>query len=202
MVAVVLQDAAKALVESSRQSNATGSSPVARVVQQKFVEIGQMAREVAVNLQRTLIRILESLAKTAPLAATDTTSIRNAALAGLPTVDLAPLLANCDCTIPRWALVVPGTAPWMARRIAENRLAAQLEQCVRLYNTQLQVWLRDSIAQLVKPYRSQAEVFREQLRRMTTSEAGSGETADTAQLVADLRELEEAGAEQKEMATK
>lgn len=78
----------------------------------------------------------------------------------------------------------------------------QLEQCVRLYSTQLQVWLRDSIAELIEPYRSQAEVFREQLRRMTTSEAGSGETADTAQLVADLRELEEAGAEQKEMVAK
>ena len=202
LVAVILQDTAKALVESSRQSNPTGSSPVAQVVQQKFVEIGQMAREVTVNLQRTLIRILESLAKTAPLAASDTTSIRNAALAGLPAVDLAPLLGNCDCTIPRWALVVPGIAPWMARRIVDSRLAAQLEQCVRLYSTQLQVWLRDSIAELIEPYRSQAEVFREQLRRMTTSEAGSGETADTAQLVADLRELEEAGAEQKEMVAK
>lgn len=199
MVAVVLQDAAQALVESSRQNNATGSSPIAQIVQRKFVEIGQMAREVAVNLQRTLIRILESLAKTAPLAATDSMSLHNAALAGLPTVDLAPLLANCDCTIPRWALVVPGAAPWMARRIMENRLTAQLEQCVRLYNTQLQAWLRDSIAQLVEPYRSQAEVFREQLRRMTTSEAGAAETADTTQLVADLRELEETGSKPREM---
>ena len=161
-----------------------------------------MAREAIINLQRTLIRILESLAKTAPLAATDSTSIRNAALAGLPTVDLAPLLANCDCTIPRWALVVPGTAPWMARRTLENRLAAQLEQYVKLYNTQIQAWLRESIAQLVGPYRSQSEVFREQLRRMTTLEAESGETADTAQLVADLRELEDAGAEEKEIIAK
>jgi len=201
LAAVILQDATKALVESSRRGKATGSSSVAQVVQRKFVEIGQTAREVAVNLQRTLIRILESLAKTAPLAATDSASLRKAALAGLPAVDLAPLLASCDWTIPGWAFVVPGAASWMARRIAENRLAVQLERYLRLYNTQLQVWLRDAIAQLVEPYRSQAEVFREQLRRMTTSEAGPGETADTAQLVADLRELEEAGAERKEMAT-
>jgi GTP-binding protein EngB required for normal cell division len=193
MVAAIVQDAAKALVESSRQGGSTGSSPVGQVVQQTFVQIGQTAREIIINLQRTLIRILESLAKTAPLAAADTASIRNAALAGLPVVDLTPLLANCDCTIPHWAITLPGTAPWMARRIVKNRLAAQLEQYVRLYNTQLQVWLRDTIAQLVEPYRSQAEVFREQLRRMTTLEAESGETADTAQLVADLRELEQAG---------
>ena len=64
------------------------------------------------------------------------------------------------------------------------------------------MWLRDSIAQLVEPYRSQAEVFREQLRRLTTSETESGETADTAQLVADLHELEEAGAEQRKMTAK
>ena len=55
---------------------------------------------------------------------------------------------------------------------------------------------------MVEPYRSQAEVFREQLRRVTTSEVESGGTADTAQLVADLRELEEAGAEQREMTAK
>ena len=91
-----------------RQGGSTGSSPIGQVVQQTFVQIGQTAREIIINLQRTLIRILESLAKTAPLAAADTTSIRNAALAGLPVVDLAPLLANCDCTIPHWAIAFLG----------------------------------------------------------------------------------------------
>ncbi len=199
MVAIILQDAARALEESSRHGGSTGSSPVGQVVQQTFVQIGQTAREVVVNLQRTLIRILESLAKAAPLVKTETAAIRNAGLGALPTVDLAPLLATCDCTIPNWALMSGATTRWMAQRTVEKRLAGRLQQYVRLYNTQLQVWLRDSIAQVVEPYRSQAEVFREQLRRLTTSEAEPGTTADTASLVHDLQELEQADAHQAEM---
>ena len=132
MLAVILQDAAKALVESSRQGNSAGSSPVAQVVQQTFVQIGQMAREVIVNLQRTLIRILESLAKAAPLAAADTSSIRNAALAGLPAVDLAPLLPNCDCTIPRWRSLCLALLPgWRDEswRIAWQRSLNSVSDC-------------------------------------------------------------------------
>jgi hypothetical protein len=166
------------------------------------VQNGQRAREDIVNLQRTLIRILESLEKTAPLVKTETAAIRNAGLGALPTVDLAPLLATCDCTIPNWALVSATITRWMAQRTVEKHLASRLQQYVRLYNTQLQVWLRDTIAQMVEPYRSQAEVFREQLRRLTTLEAEPGTTVDMANLVHDLQELEQADAQQAEMVAK
>jgi hypothetical protein len=199
LVEIILQDAAKALVEAARKRNGDESGPVAEVVGQSFLQMGQMAREVVAGLQQTLVRTLESLERTAPLAAVDTAAVRNAAYGGLPAVDLAPLLAECGFTVSRWALIVPGMALRTARRTVEKRMAAQLEHDVKLYNAQLQSWLRESIAQVVEPYRAQAEVFREQLRRMTATEAGPVADADSAELIHDLQELEQAGIEEKEL---
>jgi len=189
---IILQDAAKVAVEAARErSSDDGSSPVGQVVGRSFAQMGQMAREVVADLQQNLVRTLESLERTAPLASVDMSAIRNAAYDGLPAIDLAPLLANCDFTIPRWALIVPALARRTARTTVEKRLTDQLEHYVKLYNAQLQSWLKNSIAQVVEPYQSQAEVFREQLRRMTASDTGLAGDEDTAELIRDLQELEQ-----------
>jgi GTP-binding protein EngB required for normal cell division len=188
---IILQDAAKAIVEAARKGGKDESSPVGQVVGRSFARMGQMAREVVTDLQQKLLRTLESLERTAPLATVDTSAIRNAAYGGLPAIDLAPLLASCEVTIPRWALIVPALAQRMARSTVEKRLADQVEHYVKLYNAQLQSWLKDSIAQVVEPYQSQAEVFREQLRRMTASDTGSAGEGETAELIRDLQELEQ-----------
>jgi len=188
---IIVQDSAKAIVEAARKGSKEESSPVGQVVGRSFAQMGQMAREVVADLQQNLLRSLESLERTAPLATVDTSAIRNAAYGGLPAIDLAPLLASCEVTIPRWALIVPALAQRMARSTVEKRLADQVEHYVKLYNAQLQSWLKDSIAQVVEPYQSQAEVFREQLRRMTASDTGSAGEGDTAELIRDLQELEQ-----------
>ncbi len=192
LVEIILQDAAKALAESSGGGDGDGRGPVARMAQQSFVQIGQMAREVVAGLQQTLARTLDTLARTAPLAATDAAAVRNVVYSGLPVVDLAPVLAQCDCAIPGWARVLPAVAGPVARRMLEKRLAVPLAEYVRLYNAQLQAWLKDSMAQVVAPYQSQAEVFREQLRRMTHPGVESDAATDAAELSRDLQELEQA----------
>ena len=151
-----------------------------------------MAREVVTGLQNTLSRALEVLEKTAPLAKADTAAIRNAPLGGLPVIDLSPLSGKCNCSIPGWATLVPKMAHWMARRAVDAQLADQLRQSAQLYNAQLRAWLKTSIFSVVEPYQSQAEVFREQLRRMTSSAEPSTAT-DAVDLIRDLKELEQAG---------
>jgi hypothetical protein len=101
-------------------------------------------------------------------------------------------LANCGFTVPRWSLIVPALAQRTARSTAEKRLSDQLEHYVKLYNAQLQSWLKDSLAQVVEPYKAQAEVFREQLRRMTAADSPAGAEGDVAELNRDLRELDRA----------
>ncbi len=195
---IILRDAAKAVVEAARKGGSDdGGSPVGQVIGRTFAQMGEAARDVVVGLHQDLVRTLESLGRTALLATVDTSAIRNATYGGLPAIDLAPLLARCDVAIPRWALIVPALARRTARSTVQKRLADQVEHYVKLYNAQLQSWLKDSLARVVEPYQSQAEVFREQLRRMTTSEAGSTSDEDTAELVRDLQELERAAGEEK-----
>ena len=191
-----LQDAAKAVVDAARKGSGRKGSPVAQVVERSFAQMGQMAREVVAELHENLVRTLESLERTTPLAPVDTSAVRNATYGGLPAMDLAPLLASCDLTLPRWALIAPVVATRAARRKVEKRLAAPLEHHVKLYNAQLQSWLKDSLARVIEPYQSQAEVFREQLRRMTAAEAEPVAEGEAAELIRDLRELEQAGSGQ------
>jgi GTP-binding protein EngB required for normal cell division len=194
LVEIILQDAAKALVESARKANGKDHKSLMQVIQESLVQVGQMAREVVTGLQKTLSRVLEALEKTSPLAKADTAAIRNAPLGGLPVIDLSPLSAKCNCSILGWATLVPKMAHWMARRTVDAQLADQLRQSVRVYNAQLRAWLKTSILSIVEPYQSQAEVFREQLRRMTAPGDESDATTNAGDLLRDLQELEQAGA--------
>jgi GTP-binding protein EngB required for normal cell division len=192
LVEIILQDAAKALVESARKANGKDHKSLMQVIQESLVQVGYMARGVVTGLQKTLSRVLEALEKTSPLAKADMAALRDAPLGGLPVIDLSPLSAKCNCSIPGWATLVPKMAHWMARRAVDAQLAGELQQLVRLYNLQLQAWLKKSILSVVEPYQAQAEVFREQLRRMTTG-AEPNTAADLADLIHDLKELERVG---------
>jgi len=192
LVETILQKAAKTVVESARKANGKHQESLLQVIQESLVQRGQMARELVTGLQKTLTRVLEALEKTLPSAKADTAAIRDAPLRGLPAIDLSPLSAKCNCSIPGWATLVSKMAHWMARRAVDAELAAQLRQSVTFYNAQLQAWLKTSILSVAEPYRSQAEVFREQLRRMTTSAAPNA-AADLADLIQDLKELERVG---------
>jgi GTP-binding protein EngB required for normal cell division len=191
-VEMVLEDAAKALAKLSGKTNSQDNGPVAQAILESLVQLGQTAWGVVTELQTTLSHTLEALDRTVSWAKADTAAIRNAPLAGLPAIDLAPLSAKCAGSIPGWATLVPKMAHWMARRALDAQLADQLRQSVRLYNAQLRAWLKTSILSVVEPYQTQAEVFREQLRRMTTG-VQPNTPADTAELIRDLQELERAG---------
>jgi GTP-binding protein EngB required for normal cell division len=192
LMEAILQNVAQAMVESARKASGKVHKPLMQVIQESLVQVGQTAREVVTGLQKTLSCVLESLEKTAPLAKADTAAIRNAPLGGLPVIDLSPLSAKCNCSIPGGATLVPKMAHWMARRTVDSQLADQLRQSITLYNAQLRAWLRTSISSVVEPYRSQAEVFREQLRRMTTNTEPNTAT-DAVELIRNLKELEQAG---------
>ena len=138
-------------------------------------------------------RCLEALEKTSPLAEADASAIRNVPLAGLPVIDLSSFSEEWNYSIPGWVTFVPKVAHWKARRVVDTKLADQLWHAVRLYNVQLRAWLKTSIRSVAEPYELQAEVFREQLRRLTTG-AESNAATDAADLIDDLKELEQVGA--------
>ena len=66
------------------------------------------------------------------------------------------------------------------------------EQIVQ-HDRQLQAWLRAALGRLVEVYEAQAEVFREQARRLTAGETVHATGGEVPGLEADLRELRAAG---------
>ena len=98
LVKIILQDAAKALVESARKASGKDHKPLMQVIQESLVQVGQMAREVVTGLQKTLSRVLETLEMTAPLAKADTAAICNALLSGLPARTEAANRRSCEAS--------------------------------------------------------------------------------------------------------
>ncbi len=193
LLEVVLQDAARGVVARPGEVADAADNAVVAALRRLLVQRGQMALEVATSLQKTLIHTLESLKKAAPLTQTDAGPLRDAVLRGLPPVDLHPLREMLQWPRPWWASLFPALAVWASRRAIEKHLGPALREQVQLYDRQLQAWLKACVGQFVELYEAQAEVFREQVRRLT----GDGATADSIpvqnELQATLRELQQAG---------
>jgi hypothetical protein len=83
-------------------------------------------------------------------------------------------------------------ALWATRRKLEKHLGPFLQEQVELHDRQLQAWVKACVGQLVELYEAQAELYREQARRLT---AGRDEEpavkGDLDDLHADLRELQQ-----------
>jgi hypothetical protein len=82
---------------------------------------------------------------------------------------------------------------WALRRAIEGHLGPTLREQIQLYDRQIQAWLRACVGQLVEPYEAQAEVCREQVRRLTGDRAVADSTPERDELRATLEELQQAG---------
>jgi len=190
LVEIILRDAAQAVVASAGAPERTATDPVQGAIQQVLTERGRMAHELVKELQQALGRTLEGLRQAAPLANADPTSVQNLVFSGMPILDLASFQDKYRGSRPWWSFVLPQAAVWTAERSLRRNLEPAIREYVALYDRQLRAWLKGCIAQLVELYESQAEVFREQVRRLTVEVDGAATGTDKQQLTADLQELQ------------
>jgi GTP-binding protein EngB required for normal cell division len=194
LLEIVLQDAAKGAVARASRPAAPPTSPVLVALQRVLGLRGQTALELAMALQKTVTRALESLGQLAPFARTDAAPLRDLVLRGLPAPDLLSLESKLRWDRPWWASLLPGVAVWAARRGIEDHFGAMLREQIALHERQLQAWLKTCLGQLVELYEAQAEVFREQVRRFARDNRDSVEAAlELDELSAALLELQQAG---------
>jgi GTP-binding protein EngB required for normal cell division len=188
LVEVILRDASRTAVASPGDATEPEEDPVFLVIRDVLTERSRMAHQCVRELQQTFGRTLEALRQSAPLADADPAAVRDLAFSGLPAPDPSCLRCRCPVSRPWWAALVPPAATWAARRALEKDLAPSLRQYVVLYDRQLDAWLKASVGQLIDLYEAQAEVFREQVRRLSADRDGVA-TADADALTADLEEL-------------
>jgi GTP-binding protein EngB required for normal cell division len=186
LVSTLFQNAAMEVVAHSGVRADAADAPVVAALEQLLVQRGQKAVRLASLLQSNLLATLDSLSNAAPLAQIDTRLLRDVMPRGLPAVDLAAVQAALHCSRPWWSSLFRPLAVWASRRAIEKRFGAILREHVRLYDRQLEAWLKATIAQLVELYEAQAEVLREQVRRLAT---GDVEPDNLEALAADLSAL-------------
>jgi GTP-binding protein EngB required for normal cell division len=193
LVRIIFDDAARALGDSA-PGRADGQGPILGVVRQVLTERSRTTQAVVAELQQTLAGTLEELHRTAPLANADASAVRDLVFSGLPVLDLSPLRGEGQPSRPWWAALSRPLAFRAIRRVLERQQGPVIRELTEGYDRQLRAWLKGSIAQLVELYESQAEVFREQVRRLTVAADGADTPAEVRDLAADLQELQRTAA--------
>jgi GTP-binding protein EngB required for normal cell division len=172
--------------------------PVTAVVRGALTQRGQAARTLVAELQTRLADTLVSLQPLLPMAGVEEATVREFVCRGLPPVDMDLPKEWAKRVRPWWSVLLPRAAQWSARRELRNELGPFLGGPVAVYDRQVQAWLRNSLTQLIGLYEAQAEVLREQARRM--KDTLGDELPNEQALEADLRALRD-GADSEEALT-
>jgi GTP-binding protein EngB required for normal cell division len=184
---IILRDAAQAATIVKAND---GRDRVRQVIQDVLIQRSVTAHQLVRDLQQRLGDTLASLLQSAPLANADPSAMRDMTFTGLPAPDSSSLSDMCGAHVPWWTLGIRLAAARAARSALERRLMPSLREHIRLYDRQLYAWLKGAIGQLLEQFEAQAEVFREQLRRLTVSGDSGGSVVAAKELLADLEELQ------------
>jgi GTP-binding protein EngB required for normal cell division len=193
LVEIILRDAARAAAALPGEAAGAQEEPVFRVMRDVLAERGRAAHQLVRALQQDLGRTLEALPQTAPLADADPAAIRELGFSGLPVPDPSALRPIARVSRPWWASLFSPAVAWSVRRALEKQLGPALREYVVLYDRQLHAWLKTAVGQLIDLYESQAEVFREQVRRLSGDRGAADSPAELNELRAALHELQQTG---------
>lgn len=184
----LLSRAAKAVVAADGFiRDGRDEDAVAVVLHRALTQRSQTARAIVTELQQRLIHTLNSLQQILPMRGADEAPVRDFCCQALPPVDVRLPRDAAVRARPWWSRLLLSAAEWEARRKLAQNLGPLLNEQLEVYDRQVQAWLRSSLEQLAGLYEAQADMFREQARRMTHDSAEA--PPDEQALEADLREL-------------
>jgi GTP-binding protein EngB required for normal cell division len=189
---IILDEAAKVLVKTPKSSRDPPGKTVSRVSVDVMMEVGKAAGEVVTELKRTFEETLQSLATAAGSSAIDLEPLKGYQCRGLPAPEPSPLLHTMETPAPWWSFALPGLALGATRRSLQKKVGAAILEQARLHNSRVRAWLKETLKELVERYQSQAEVIREQMRRIEGSAPTEEEAVDLDALRQDLERLRSA----------
>jgi GTP-binding protein EngB required for normal cell division len=185
----ILRLASKALVNSAGHHVGDAGGPIASAIGKVLQERSQEALRCADELRHKLGWTIERLQSTMPGRRADPSPLLDLELRGLPSYGLPPMQIEDRVARPWLTPLFPRWAVWNARQKLSRRLGPAIRDSVIAYDRQLQSWLKGCVKELVDLYETQAEVFREQGRRLSRPEE-DGAASDWRDLESDLHSLQ------------
>jgi len=170
------------IIREAGQGDGTGAATAA--AGRVLADRGRDAHHLAGKLQETLGRTLEGLNSTGLVGGVDPAIVLRVPLRGLPDTDLGSVSSTGDDRPPWWGALPGLTIPGLRKR-----LGVPLRELVSGHDRALQLWLKTTGQQLTEAFESQAEVIREQVRRLDAEPKAADDDHDQAALATDIREL-------------
>jgi GTP-binding protein EngB required for normal cell division len=192
LVRIILDDAAGALARAGAADH-VGEGLVRGVAEQVLTQRGAEARALVTGLRQVLGDGLAALQRAGVPSPVNPAVVREVQPAGLPVPDLSPLRGRGYRSRPWWGALLPRAAVGAVRNSLARELETTLNEVIGFYDRQLRNWIKGGIAQVVEAYESQAEVVREQLRRLLFRADGAEPAGDAGRLGADIQALKRAG---------
>jgi GTP-binding protein EngB required for normal cell division len=202
LLEILFQDAARAIVESPVSSQADGNGPIVSVMQKVLSDRGKMGVAVITDVHQALTSSLEAMQATVPVAEIDVASVKNLDFRGMPSLNHLPSEIDGMIGRPWFASWLPSVAVWQSRRNLRSTLEKSLREKIEVTDRQLLAWMKACLEHVIAAYEDQAEIVRQQVRRVSGgTQKNAPPAVDADQLEADLRELRETQPSQSESST-
>jgi hypothetical protein len=182
--------AAEVLVAGCNDQPEMADGPLAVAARDVLTRRARSAHGLITELHEALVRALDELHRSAPLANADVASLKEMRFGGLPAPDLEAVQARARGLRPWWTPLFSRLAIRAVRSSIKERFGAVIREWVEFYNRRLGAWTKGAFDHLVEQYDSQAASFREQIRRLSAEMGDVDPAEDTQDLAADLRELQ------------
>jgi len=189
---IILDEAAKVLVKTPKSSRDPPGKTVSRISVDVMMEVGKAAGEVVTELKRTFEETLQSLTTSAGASGLDVEPVKGYQCRGLPAPEPSPLLHTIETSAPWWSFALPGLAVGATRRSLQKRIGAAILEQAQLHNSRVRAWLKETLKEVVERYQLQAEVVREQMRRIEGPAETEEAAVDLDALRQDLEQLRSA----------
>jgi GTP-binding protein EngB required for normal cell division len=187
LVAPILDGVAQRLAAGHNGVNADTAAIFTRTASQQINSVTEPLRQRLDQLRLRLAEALQSAEEATPQSAWAFDDLPT--LAGLPGVDLAPVLAGLNGVTPplpvRWNAAL--RQHWIRRRLGEQA-EHELGKAFNEYGQRLRYWARETVAELRDAFTARADVCRAQLG-MT----GNATTTSDSTIEEDLHSLEQWG---------
>ncbi len=189
IAAAAIDKAAQRPSTAARLSSDDSPDALSVAIREDLAKRARAVHAAVDGLREKLVDTLRTLHKSLPLGDSDSPRLDELKLTPLPGSEFQSAWSD-EFRSSRVLSILAPLAAWSTRRRLERLAGNSVAEVMHLYDQQLKSWAKTNTARLAEFYLHQAEVCREQLRRLNSpADDNVGESSKCTELDADLMQL-------------